>query len=345
HNQWLTKYFFSHCIFSSDTDTISASEYLFQALDKLLFFKEVKILVPPNWSGTYVRTRKETYDKGPNVANLSLTTHTQHMVMNKQIKGCGEESEYIHFTPNFLLNDDLLNAYGPRGRIFVHEWAHLRWVVFDEYNESHSTCLTTMSRKQGQLVTTFCQTGEHNAETKNIMIQRQHRVICLILDVSGSICFAEIVEDGAYVGIVKFSSKADIVSPLTKIEGKYSRHSLINNLPTTTGGTTKMCKGLALGSEKNDESVEGDDVIFLTDAEATDDINSCLQSTVDSGAIISTAALGPEASDVLVTMVDLTGMIGSPQQIICLHLALSTASSTFTPTISMSTFTTSINVL
>uniref|UniRef100_A0AAR2KCV8 Calcium-activated chloride channel N-terminal domain-containing protein n=1 Tax=Pygocentrus nattereri TaxID=42514 RepID=A0AAR2KCV8_PYGNA len=123
----------------------SASEYLFQALDKLLFFKEVKILVPPNWSGTYVRTRKETYDKGPNV----------HMVMNKQIKGCGEESEYIHFTPNFLLNDDLLNAYGPRGRIFVHEWAHLRWVVFDEYNESHSTCLTTMSRKQGQLVTTF----------------------------------------------------------------------------------------------------------------------------------------------------------------------------------------------
>uniref|UniRef100_A0AAR2JS31 Inhibitor of nuclear factor kappa-B kinase subunit alpha n=1 Tax=Pygocentrus nattereri TaxID=42514 RepID=A0AAR2JS31_PYGNA len=37
--------------------------------------------------------------------------------------------------------------------------------------------------------------------------------------------------------------------------------------------------------------------------------------------------------------------LGSPHRIICLHLALSTASSTFTPTISMSTFTTSINLL
>lgn len=25
--------------------------------------------------------------------------------------------------------------YFPTGRLFVHEWAHLRWGVFDEYND------------------------------------------------------------------------------------------------------------------------------------------------------------------------------------------------------------------
>ncbi|VTJ70361.1 Hypothetical predicted protein, partial [Marmota monax] len=46
---------------------------------------------------------------------------------------CGEKGQYIHFTPNFLLTDNM-SIYGPRGKVFVHEWAHLRWGVFDEYN-------------------------------------------------------------------------------------------------------------------------------------------------------------------------------------------------------------------
>ncbi|XP_060058353.1 calcium-activated chloride channel regulator 1-like [Erinaceus europaeus] len=47
---------------------------------------------------------------------------------------CGEKGQYIHFNPNFLL-DNNIHVYGPRGRVLVHEWAHLRWGVFDEYNE------------------------------------------------------------------------------------------------------------------------------------------------------------------------------------------------------------------
>ncbi|KAK2506038.1 hypothetical protein MC885_001141, partial [Smutsia gigantea] len=38
---------------------------------------------------------------------------------------CGEKGQYIHFTPNFLLANS---------RAFAHEWAHLRWGIFDEYN-------------------------------------------------------------------------------------------------------------------------------------------------------------------------------------------------------------------
>uniref|UniRef100_A0A8D0DVE4 Calcium-activated chloride channel N-terminal domain-containing protein n=1 Tax=Salvator merianae TaxID=96440 RepID=A0A8D0DVE4_SALMN len=53
-----------------------------------------------------------------------------------QYGGCGEQGPYIHFTPDFLTNDSFLSVYGSRGRTFVHEWAHFRWGVFDEYNRN-----------------------------------------------------------------------------------------------------------------------------------------------------------------------------------------------------------------
>ncbi|KAI4884502.1 hypothetical protein NFI96_023826, partial [Prochilodus magdalenae] len=213
-------------------------------------------------------------------------------------------------------------------------------------------------------VTTFCHEGEHNTEAPNMqnqkcnskatrtvifqdsvdknafqilkplqspppaptfkVVQRRGQVICLILDVSGSMSGArilrlqqaatiflrEIVEDGAHVGIVKFSTNAEIVSSLTKIDGKASRDRLIGRLPTTPGGSTNMCTGLKLGIQvlqQDDNSAVGDNLIFLTDGEASDNVQGCLQSAVDSGAIINTIALGPSASDVLRTMAKQTG--------------------------------------
>ncbi|KAB0389465.1 hypothetical protein E2I00_014745, partial [Balaenoptera physalus] len=52
----------------------------------------------------------------------------------KQFTACEEKGEYIHFTPDFVLGKKQ-NEFGPSGRLFVHEWAHLRWGVFDEYND------------------------------------------------------------------------------------------------------------------------------------------------------------------------------------------------------------------
>uniref|UniRef100_A0AAR2KAG1 VWFA domain-containing protein n=1 Tax=Pygocentrus nattereri TaxID=42514 RepID=A0AAR2KAG1_PYGNA len=359
----------------------SGSEYLLMAMDNKVFIKDVKILVPPNWSGSYEKARRETYDKANIIIDSPHPAYRDEPYV-KQMKGCGEESEYIHFTPNFLLNDNLLNAYGPRGKVFVHEWAHLRWGVFDEYNEKEpfyfsqnqqiqpTRCSTQVSGHWFEIINghaTLCRYDDtwlptkecqffpdkdqktshkqkslsiltwdvsriyfrwdHNIESappapKFTVIQRRSRVVCLILDVSGSmqgqrilrlqqaatIFLREIVEEGAYVGIVKFSTSADIISSLTKIEG-YARESLISKLPDTASGSTNMCTGLKLGFEvlqQDDKSAVGDDVIFLTDGEATDDIQSCLKSAVNSGAIINTIAMGLSASNVLVTMANQT---------------------------------------
>ncbi|KAG9264853.1 calcium-activated chloride channel regulator 3A-1-like [Astyanax mexicanus] len=392
------------------------SEYLHQALDNKVFIKEVKILVPPNWNGSYEKARRETYDK----ANIIISRPHPAFIdepYTKQMKGCGEEGEYVHLTPNFLLDDSFLKSYGPRGVVFVHEWAHLRWGVFDEYNKKepfywsknqeieHTRCSGRIAGKLVEVVNgnpllcyndpktglptegcqflpdkyqqtnasimyiqsldsvnTFCGDEEHNTEAPNRqniecnfrstrsviykhsvdsaalqtltpvpspspptfrVVQRRNRVICLILDVSGSMAggrilrqeqaaalfLSNIVEEGAYVGIVQFSTEAQIRSRLTKIEGKDSRDALIKTLPKVADGWTYMCKGLLKSFEvlkADDGDTIGDDVIFLTDGEATDDIKSCFQDAVNSGAIINTLALGPSADVILKTMADQT---------------------------------------
>ncbi|XP_063283432.1 calcium-activated chloride channel regulator 1-like [Pelobates fuscus] len=112
-----------------------ATQYLFNATKNRLFIRSAKILIPLHWSSStnYLKPTTETYDGADVIiANPYLKYGDDPYTL--QYGKCGEPGKYIHLTPNFLKNDTLLDVYGPRGRVFVHEWAHLRWGVFDEYS-------------------------------------------------------------------------------------------------------------------------------------------------------------------------------------------------------------------
>ncbi|XP_069497628.1 calcium-activated chloride channel regulator 1-like [Ambystoma mexicanum] len=111
-----------------------ASFYMFNATHRRFFFKDVKILIPKSWTPkNYQKRKHESYEKADViVADFYVKYGDDPYTL--QYGGCGQPGKYIHLTPNFLLNDDLIDVYGLRGRLFVHEWAHLRWGVFDEYN-------------------------------------------------------------------------------------------------------------------------------------------------------------------------------------------------------------------
>ena len=49
--------------------------------------------------------------------------------------GCGSTGEFIHLTPDYLMhiNGTSETQFGPHENVFVHEWAKLRYGVFDEY--------------------------------------------------------------------------------------------------------------------------------------------------------------------------------------------------------------------
>ncbi|XP_077492300.1 calcium-activated chloride channel regulator 3A-1-like [Amblyomma americanum] len=52
-----------------------------------------------------------------------------------QVKPCGEQGEFIHLTPGFLatLTNSTAKRFINPEYVFVHEWAHFRYGVFDDY--------------------------------------------------------------------------------------------------------------------------------------------------------------------------------------------------------------------
>ncbi|XP_075688312.1 calcium-activated chloride channel regulator 1-like [Rhinoderma darwinii] len=111
-----------------------ATNYLFSATKNRLFIENVKVLIPITWKkNNYLKPRTETYDKADVIiAKPHLKNGDDPYTL--QYGQCGEKGKYIHFTSDFLVDDKLLSVYGPKGKVFIHEWAHLRWGVFDEYN-------------------------------------------------------------------------------------------------------------------------------------------------------------------------------------------------------------------
>ncbi|XP_078264217.1 calcium-activated chloride channel regulator 1-like [Rhinoraja longicauda] len=117
-----------------------ASKYLYQATKHQLYFSDVKILVPASWAlnSSLVQNQNRTHESYEKADVIIAEPYLKHKdaPYTLQYGGCGEMGRYIHFTPKFILNDKMTSVYGPKGRVFVHEWAHLRWGLFDECNDA-----------------------------------------------------------------------------------------------------------------------------------------------------------------------------------------------------------------
>ncbi|XP_051869143.1 calcium-activated chloride channel regulator 1-like [Pristis pectinata] len=114
-----------------------ASFYLHQATKHQLYFSDVKILLPAVWplnSSLLQRPTTQSYEKA-NVIIAEPYLKYGDAPYTLQYGGCGEKGQYIHFTPNFILNDEITSVYGPKGKVFLHEWARFRWGVFNEHND------------------------------------------------------------------------------------------------------------------------------------------------------------------------------------------------------------------
>uniref|UniRef100_A0A8C3X8X6 Calcium-activated chloride channel regulator 1 n=1 Tax=Catagonus wagneri TaxID=51154 RepID=A0A8C3X8X6_9CETA len=124
-----------------------ASPYLFEATEKRFYFKNVAILIPTNWKTKpeYAKPKLETY-KNADVVVTEPNPPDNDGPYTEQMGNCGEKGEKIYFTPDFLAGKKLLQ-YGPQGRAFVHEWAHLRWGVFNEYNSDQKFYLSNKQKK------------------------------------------------------------------------------------------------------------------------------------------------------------------------------------------------------
>ncbi|XP_053107070.1 calcium-activated chloride channel regulator 1-like [Hemicordylus capensis] len=156
------------------------------------------------------------------------------------------------------------------------------------------------------------------------LLQTQERVLCLVLDVSGSMAsynrinrlrqaaelfILQIIEKGSWVGIVTFSSSATIKTGLQQISTDHVRSSLVNSLPTSAAGGTSICSGVRSGFQvflQKYPSTQGTEIVLLTDGE-DNTVRSCFDEVKKSGSKIHTIALGPSAAPELEILADMTG--------------------------------------
>ncbi|CAL4083093.1 unnamed protein product, partial [Meganyctiphanes norvegica] len=116
------------------------SAALHTATNGLVHFAAITIVVPHTWNNftkfNYTVIQKD--DTSVQDRNIRIDTPNPaygNSPYTLQPGGCGDHGEYIHLTPDYTHNmfDNYLTTYGPPGKVLLHEWAHLRWGVFDEY--------------------------------------------------------------------------------------------------------------------------------------------------------------------------------------------------------------------
>uniref|UniRef100_H2XVX3 VWFA domain-containing protein n=1 Tax=Ciona intestinalis TaxID=7719 RepID=H2XVX3_CIOIN len=109
-----------------------ASPTLFTATKKRAYFRNINILVPKTWtSGSYQTAVGLTYRKADVIIAPPNPVRGDNPYV-LQTGACGEPGTHMHLTPEWV-NDTRESVYGPSDKAIVHEWAHLRWGVFDEY--------------------------------------------------------------------------------------------------------------------------------------------------------------------------------------------------------------------
>ncbi|XP_033287936.1 calcium-activated chloride channel regulator 2 isoform X2 [Orcinus orca] len=318
-----------------------ASYYLFNATKRRVFFRNIKILIPATWkANNYSKVKQESYEKANVIVTDWYGAHGDDPY-TLQYRGCGKEGKYIHFTLDFLLNDDLTAVYGSRGRVFVHEWAHLRWGVFDEYNNEKPFYVNG----QNQIKVTRCSsdiTGIFLCERgpcpqENCIISKIFKEGCMFIynstqNATASIMFMQslssadrflqlqqaaefylmqIVEIHTFVGIASFNSKGTIRAQLHQINNDDDRKLLVSYLPSTVSAEaeTSICSGLKKGFEmveKLNGKAFGSVMILVTSGD-DEHVTNCFLTVLSSGSTIHTIALGSSAVKNLEELSHLTG--------------------------------------
>ncbi|XP_049513445.1 calcium-activated chloride channel regulator 3A-1-like [Dermacentor silvarum] len=137
----------------------SASTFLHRATHGLVHFGSVTIAVPDTWPAR-PQAKSTTANLFP-VADVRVAAENPQYgdtPYTLQPRGCGERGEYVHLTPRFLgeLNDSIAEVYGSPAYLLVHEWAHFRYGVFDEYGDPESYRYPSLYCEFGKVRASTC---------------------------------------------------------------------------------------------------------------------------------------------------------------------------------------------
>ncbi|XP_077496429.1 calcium-activated chloride channel regulator 1-like [Amblyomma americanum] len=114
----------------------SSSEFLHRATNGRVYFKHVTIHLPNTWPkrSSAQPLSSSSFDRSDVRVELPGSVH-EDRPFTKQARPCGQPGDFIQIPPAFLaeLKGSTASKYINPAYVFVHEWAHYRYGVFDEY--------------------------------------------------------------------------------------------------------------------------------------------------------------------------------------------------------------------
>ncbi|KAL3846502.1 hypothetical protein ACJMK2_017482, partial [Sinanodonta woodiana] len=129
-----------NCFISKRDIITNASRLLFTATKHRAYIRNVTVIIPKTWSRSLegnVISKPSSLDSEYILIDIPSNKYGRDPYVEGVVE-CGKPGRYMHLTPELLLKEDAEKAYGPLAHMFVHEWGHLRWGLFDEYKDSTS---------------------------------------------------------------------------------------------------------------------------------------------------------------------------------------------------------------
>ncbi|KAL3846427.1 hypothetical protein ACJMK2_017419 [Sinanodonta woodiana] len=111
---------------------------LFTATKHRAYIRNVTVIIPKTWSQSLegnVISKPSSLDSEYILIDIPSNKYGRDPYVEGVVE-CGKPGKYMHLTPELLLKEDAEKAYGPLAHMFIHEWGHLRWGLFDEYKRT-----------------------------------------------------------------------------------------------------------------------------------------------------------------------------------------------------------------
>lgn len=136
---------------------LSASKFLFHATDQRAFFRSVTIALPAHWSDQddYI-TSTGNHFPGAHIRVDAPNPEYGDEPYTLQPGACGEPGRYIHLTTDYVLSLKKTQTDDKSGKRLIHEWAHLRYGVFDENGYLNDPKYPVFYRDGAQIFTNAC---------------------------------------------------------------------------------------------------------------------------------------------------------------------------------------------
>ncbi|KAL3846505.1 hypothetical protein ACJMK2_017485 [Sinanodonta woodiana] len=254
----------------------SASRLLFKSTKQRAYIRKVTIIIPKTWSRKLagsVISKPSSLDSEYILIDNPSSQYGRDPYVEGVVE-CGKPGKFMHLTPELLLMEDAEKTYGPWAHVFVHEWGHLRWGLFDEYKTVSSSSLNpyfyyepvtqqyqpvvcTKNIKGQALMncdtakpcdlsdTRFplphecrycpCTEGDQTAPV-SLMGHSYITSLSRIAEMKRTAQYIidVLIQASSFLGIVSFSSSATIVAQLTEITNDNDRRHLKNVIMSLT---------------------------------------------------------------------------------------------------------------